>query len=209
MSKPTSIEKTNEALINNFLLAFKKCLGESAKEEAFQLIANDGPMLIKFENEIYKVDSLANFEAYARATLTLVDEASTLSPEHWILLAEEVHLSPDFISALFAEFNGVKEYEILNTALNLSNNAGKSEKIFWSCLYNMGEFDVYPKAIITASRIYNIDVLVDEFVELIVSKPTEMLIDMKDDFFQTIYLEEIDEDGEAYYIYRVYPDSWS
>jgi hypothetical protein len=201
--------ETEEGKIADFILAFRYCFEGKVKGAEYQPVSNEGPLLIKAGSEVYQVDNLANIKSFAREALTIHDQAMLIPLEKMLLLTEEIHLSQGFIASLINDFKNIRECEVLNCALNLSNNAGKSARIFWSCLYSMGEVDVYPKAIVAATRFLDIDILVDELVEFILADPQSLLTDMQDDCFKIVnFPVESEEDKESFYIYRIDPALW-
>jgi hypothetical protein len=209
MKKSGSIKKQITTPLADYQAAFIKHFDVLEKDFELKPLQEGGPVIIKFNDEYYQVDKYSDLRKYAKEVLTNEILAMHLPVEIWIDIAEDVHQSPKFILNLLSELNDQKDYELLNLALNISNSVSQDGEVFWHSLCNLDDVGLYPKAIVAASKTFDLDTLADELMEAIISYPENLISHMDGDFFETIYLkEQIESDENVFYLYRVEPALW-
>lgn len=199
--------RTNPVNVEKYQEAFTKFFGCGCEDIETRELFENGPVLIKFKDQLYEVDSSLDMYNHIKLSLTCKDEAMLIPLEYWIEVAEEVHLVPDFIEKLTSELNGVNEFEMLNIAITISTHASKSAKIFWNTIYSLDDTELYPKAILAASQTYDLECMIEELLELMVDDGIEMFNEMQDGIFESIDLNEdtsleCTTDEGLFYIYN-------
>ena len=210
MKKSDSITKQIADPLQDYKAAIQKHLKISKKDFEVRQCEEGSPVLLKFRNKFFQIDSYSDLRKYAKDVLTMDILAMHIPVEIWVDIAEDVHLSPKFILNLFSELKDQKEYEQLNLALNISNNVSQSGEVFWNCLCDLGEVGLYPKGIVAACKTYDLEVMVDELMEAILSYPEHLISHMEGDFFERIELKEQEESGDnVFYLYHIDPVLWN
>jgi hypothetical protein len=209
MKKSGSIKKQIPSPFADYQTVFKKHFNVSENDFELKPLQEAGPVIIKFNDEFYEVVKYSDLRGYAKELLTNDLLAMYLPVDIWLDLAEDIHLSPKFILNLMDELDGKEEFELLSLALNISNSVSQDSEVFWQCLYNLDDVGLYAKAIVAASITYDLETMVDELIEAIISYPEHLISQMDGDFFETIYLNEQEESDEnVFYIYNVEPILW-
>jgi len=209
IKKPGSVKHKIPTHLTAYEAAFKKHFNVSVNDFEVKPREGKGPVIIKFNDEFYEVDKYSDLRGYAKELLTNDILAMHLPVDIWLDIAEDVHLSPKFILNLMSELDGKDEYELLSLALNISNSVSQDSEVFWQCLFNLDDVGLYPKAIVAASITYDLETMVDELIEAIISYPEHLISHMDGDFFEPIYLNEQEESDEnVFYIYNVEPTLW-
>jgi len=209
MKKSVSLKKQITTPFADYQAAFVKHFNVSDKDFELKPLQEGGPVIIKFNDEFYQVDKYSDLRKYAKEVLTNEVLAMHLPVEIWIEIAEDVHQSSKFILNLLPGLCDQKEYEVLNLALNISNSVSQDCEVFWHCLFNLDEVGLYSKGIVAACKTYDLDVMIDELMDAIISYPEHLISRMDGDFFETIYLkEQVESEENVFYLFRVEPAIW-
>lgn len=208
-----SKNRKNSVSIEKYKAAFCKCV--HCKEEDFLIkpLREDGPMMANFEDEVYQIDSYQDLKNYADEMLTS-DGALHLPIYIWLDIAEDIHLQEEFIIKLVESFDSVDEYERLNLALSLSRNAGNNCSVFWRCIYKLDRDDLYPKAIVAATKTYDFESIKEELIEGLIEYGEQILCQIQGGTFESINLNEDEDSDESqdqdqFYIYSIAPEYWT
>ena len=149
---------------------------------------------------------------YVKNLLIDVESAVHIPVSYWIKVAEDVHLVPYFIEKLIEELTSEEEIKHLNYALNISNHASCSASVFWNLIYQLDDFQLYPKAIVAASKTYDLECLINELLTYLTSDGIDIFNELSDGIFEEIDTDPNDEwdikEDQFFYIYSVDPMCW-
>lgn len=155
-----------------------------------------GPMLAKYGDRVYKIETMDSMYHYAEACLT-DDLAMHLQPHIVTEIMEDAHTMTEFYDSLLPKLDKEQLVE-LNLMLNIYN-VTKSD--FWFLLYNHCEPLLYTAAINSATEIFDLEVLKGELVEELTSQGDKLLSIHRDGIFTEIVLDEDTPSQKWFWIY--------
>lgn len=206
-------KRKNPVNIEQYQAAFKKLINNESADFEIKEYWEKGPMLVFYNNEVFRVDSASDMYNHIKELLTDEESAKFVPLEHWIDVAEYVHLEEEFIKELVNKSSSKEEIENLNYAINISNHASKSASVFWELIFMLDDLALYPKAIIAACKTYDLECMIDELMEYLIEDGENMFNEMKGGMFECINLDDENEenittDDGLFYIYNVDPICW-
>ncbi len=187
--------------IKRYRAAFTKALG--CEEKDFEMKpymdgGKGGPMLAKYGDVIYKVNSSDDLYQYAEAHLT--DELAFHLPPYIVNeIMEDIHVTEKFYSKLL---NGISKDHKDEFALMLSiYNATQGD--FWEILYEHADPLLYAKAVNAATEMYDLGILKGELVEEWIANGDELLSMHVEGIFKEVVFNEDTPSEKCFYIYDV------
>ncbi|WP_430909730.1 hypothetical protein [Maribacter sp. 2-571] len=157
-----------------------------------------GPMLAKYGDAVYKVNSSDDLYQYAEAHLT--DELAFHLPPYIVSdIMEDIHASEKFYSKLL---DGIRKEHKEELALLLSvYNTTQGD--FWGILYEHADPLLCAKAVNAATEMYDLEILKGELVEEWVVNGDELLSMHVEGIFKEVVFNEDTPSEECFYIYDV------
>lgn len=168
----------------------------------------DGPMIAKYDGDVYKVYSEDDMFNHFKESLTAFHMAMYIPPSYWIGVAEEVHNESVFIDNLIQKLDRKEEFELLGTVCNISKYYGNSPEVFWNALHQVSDIELYPKAIVSAAATYDLDSMIHELMECMLTDGENTFSETEVGIFETICLHEHTNKETNYYIYTADSCSW-
>lgn len=188
-----------------FLLAFSKLYNCKPDELEFRVRIPGGSILIAYKEELFRVDTYAQLFQDAKDDLENEDGAVHISPHMWVQITGDEYKSADFYAEML---NGLTERENLltiNTAINVANIVVDKKKGFWTTLNQVDcTGDVYPKAIVVAAKLQNIDKLAENLVDIRIRNGEQHYNIFVGGIFEPVV---VDIKGESLTFY-VYSQDW-
>ncbi|GAB3197085.1 hypothetical protein ABID22_002229 [Pontibacter aydingkolensis] len=208
--KQTEDQLDVNATAGDYAKAFAKLF--NCTTEHFEIVQkyHDGPYLVKYQDDVYEINSVDDISNKVEAYLTDPDWAALLPVELWIDVAEEVHYEAEFYIRLFHSLDE-KERATLTQLLTISQVTKDPIDSFWRLLNNLGDFDLYPKAVIAACKTYPLQEMMLDLEEQLVVNGDSYLNELQGGIFETVDLLEEDEDNDEcqlFYIFSVSDVSW-
>lgn len=200
-------QRNHPILQGNYENAFTTLFGCGKSDFEIKENWENGPMLVKYNNLIYRIENGYDIDKQVEGMLTDFEEAKNIPINQWVEIAEDVHIAEEFYKNLLPSLNS-NEYQNLNLALNISITT-KSTMSFWYTIHEVDELELYPKAILAAAKTYDLRAMMDELSQLLILNGFELLNEMQNGIFETIDIDESDNTNNSlFYIYNVDPICW-
>lgn len=168
----------------------------------------DGPLLVQYEDAVYRVDNYLDILDLSREALTSEATSTLLPLELWIDVAKGVHAVPEFVERMTEKLATKDQFEALNLALSISKFAGKGPLAFWNTLHTLDPEELFSIAVLTAGEVYDLEIMVEELATLVTDDGEEYLNQLEEGYFGTEPLKDDDADNDWFYIYTVDPAAW-
>ena len=195
--------------MGKYTKAFIKRFQSNREDFLIKPVWNNGPMMVKFNNKVYQINSYDDLQLYANELLT-TELAIYLPLEIWIRIApKDIHLNQDFLKKLAETIDRDEDKKRFEMANKLSNYADKSKIVFWNSIYNLGDTGLYKKSIIAASQVSDLDMLTDMLIQALIASGDQFLNQVEGGFFDVVYLNDNKEtEGDDFYIFTIDPAIW-
>jgi len=183
-----------------YLEAFKqalKCNGNDFEYQPYSEEDKDyNSFLFKYKESTYRADSLDDLHHQAEIYLT-TESAMYVSPYIISDIMENVHIEIEFYEKLHTIISKEEKLE-LNYTLGLYN---ATKEGFWDILYRLTHSELYAKAINTATKMYDLNCLKIEFVELLIENGENELSVNRDGLFEEIEIIDSESNEQYFYVY--------
>lgn len=184
----------------------------------FAVCWENGPCQVKMGNKVYRVDSTHDITEHAKWLLTDRDGAMEFPREWALMVLEGVHREKDFYFYLLQDIaTDALKLAQLQTVLAVTQITGNDIEAFWENLYAVDCIELYPAAILAASKTYDLACMVEDVVIYLTGEGDEHLNQLQDGIFETVVLNEVTSDDpsagqlekeEYFYIYSVDDCCW-
>ena len=179
----------------------------AAKESEYKIKEEyeNGPYLVSWKEEIYRVISLSDYVKDCMYDITDVYYDMNIPVELWIKVAHGVIRKPEFHSLLLKSISEEQEMKLLNLAINISLISDEPEQTFWSTLSSKFDSDIYKKAILAAAKVSDKDKMAVDLARLFILYGSEYMNETGSGIFEAV---ESSSPGEQYFIFHVDPVRW-
>lgn len=169
------------------------------KKESYE----EGRVFIKNDDFIFRIASTkelrSEFEEYLESS-----DIPEIPLKIWVDAVGDIHTEKVFVENFISKLGDKEEFEALNIAINLSNHASKSPKVFWGILYDIiFEYKLYFKAVDAAIEIQNKEALLDIITDLMIDEGENYLNERKDGIYISTKFN-----NKMFHIYNVDSANW-